>query len=149
MNAWRLAELHQVLYFVREARAALAAHDLPRAYRWNRLALQGLFMVRGISCRPGSTPTATATLATVVANLSDDIERALRPAPQAEAHDLVEPLFETLKVLQRKGVEVEDELLLDRARNGAMNLAGLYRFTAIETAPAEVSTGNPRPNHAN
>ena len=132
MTVWRLSELRQTLHFVREARAALARGDLPKAFRLHKLALRGLSVLRGIACRTGGQPCATATLARVVDDLGDDIEAALQPAPAVAASELVPHLIESLKVLQRDGVDVTDEALIARARNAAVGLAGSFRFTALE-----------------
>lgn len=118
MTAWRLAELHQVLYFIRQARAALVYRDLSKAHRWEQLATRGLYLVRGIACAPGGTPTATAGLARILLNLSDDIEAALRPVPESDPVDLLELLAEGVRVLRlRDGFDIDEEAVFERARN--------------------------------
>jgi hypothetical protein len=131
VTAWRIDELRQTLYFARQARASLTAGNLASAFRWNQLATRSLYLVRGLSCRPGCNPTATATLPRALDRLSNLIEEALRPLPIVDPVELVPHLFEGLQVLQREGVDVDDETLLARARNQAMHLAGLYQFIAI------------------
>jgi hypothetical protein len=135
MTAWRLAELHQVLLFVRHARESLRLGDLPRAFRWHRLAVQGLYVLRGMACRPGGNPCATATLHRVVSNLGDAIEAALRPAPAADPVDLLEDIAAGVRVLRgRDGLEVSEELVYERARNILTALLGSNDVRVREVA---------------
>jgi hypothetical protein len=117
VTAWRLAELRQVLLFVCHAREAIRARDLPRAFRWHRLAVQGLYVLRGMAV-PGGNPCATAGLHRVVSNLGDAIEAALRPAPAADPVDLLEDIAAGVRVLRvRDGLDVSEEAVYERARN--------------------------------
>jgi hypothetical protein len=143
MTDWRHAELRQCLGFVRASRAALAHGNLARSFRNHTLALRSLSLARAFG--GPSAVTATAGLSRVVADLGDRIEDALRPRRRVEAVELVPDIFESLKVLQRNGVDVEDEVLLERARNLATGLTHRWVFTAA----GDVSTAcqqdlNPR-----
>jgi hypothetical protein len=139
MTSWRRAELRQCLGFLRSCRRALCAGDLARAFRYHVLAQRSLGLARAFG--GSSSVTCTARLSRAVADAGDRIEEALRPREQATAHDLVPHILESLKVLQAQGVDVEDDLLLDRSRNLAMQLAGAYRFEPLANPSTEPCTG--------
>lgn len=151
MNEIRLFELRQSAGFVREAREALRVGDLQKAVRYAKMVTRGLYFTRGLSAGHGTGSTlGTAGLTSVLDNLWDAIDKALRPAPAAHPADLVPGIVEALKVLQFRGVDVDDDLLFDRARNAATILGGAFRFTAIEPAPEQLSTyPTTKPKHAN
>ncbi len=130
MNAWRRDELRQCLGFVRSAYASMATGDLGLAFRRHNLAATSL----GLARRYGghSATTATATLSRVLRDLADRLEDTIRSAPAVHPSELVPVLFEVLQGLQRDGVEVTDEALMDKARNQAMALAGNFRITAAQ-----------------
>jgi hypothetical protein len=129
VTAWRIAELRQSLGFVRAAYRSLVTGDLPKAFRLYALASRGVFMARAFG--GPAAATATATLSRVIANLADDIEDRLAPAPTVHPSELVPTLLESLKVLQRNGVDVDDEALAERARGAATALGLAYRFEAL------------------
>jgi len=64
------------------------------------------------------------------------------PGESVDTGELVDLIVESLRVLRvRDGVDVEDELLLDRARNLAMALAGNYRIERLANPSTEPCTG--------
>lgn len=133
MSAWRIAELRQVLFFVKEARQSLRDGDVVKAFRRYELALRGLSITRGRECRPGGSVTATATLLALVSDLGLRMEMALQPAPRAEAWELVEEIANGLKLLQtRDAVDVTDAQIYERSRNIACRLSASWDFSPID-----------------
>lgn len=132
LRAGRRSELAHVLWSARKSRDALTRHDVASAFIHYSKAVEGLAFIRALYCSYGVSITASAGLGRVLRRLGDAIEAAVRPAPRVEAADLVPAIFESLQVLQRKGVDVEDGLLLDRARNTACGLLSRWRFTALQ-----------------
>jgi hypothetical protein len=138
MTTWRIAELRQVLYFVRESRQSLREGDLVKAFRRYELALRGLSLTRGRACRPGGNVTATATLLALVSDLGLQVETALAPAPRVEAWELVEEIADGIRVLRtRDAADVTDDQAIERARNIACRLTSRWEFVAIESAQSD------------
>lgn len=146
VRSWRISELRQCLGFTHVCRKALRSGDLSRFFRYYGLAQRSLNLARSFG---GATAvTSTATLARILSDLGDLFEAVLAPEPRVEAYELVPQIFESLKVLQREGVEVEDDVLMARARNTAAALTLRWRFIEIGGAD-EVSTSPTGDSHAN
>jgi hypothetical protein len=126
----RAGQLRDVLCAVRNARKALEAGDLPKAFRLCLQASGSLGFACGIWSR--TTISATATLRKVVARLAIEVEVAAEPARAAEPVDLVPIIAAGIQILRtRDGSGVTDEQAVERARNIAGSLTWRFRFTHL------------------
>ena len=145
-------ELRDALSTARRVRAYLAVGNLAAAIRAHGLGLRTLYFQRGASAYKGwAGVDATATLAMVYARLghwiADAVEAATRPVPRVEAEELVDDIAESLRILvTRDALDIDDELLVERARNVAAGLT--YRFEFVrrsdvhERAPAQFTVNS-------
>ena len=144
MTEIRTFEIRQCASFVREARFALREGDHPKAVRYAKLATRGLYFFRGLVAGRGAGATmATAGLTRVLDNLWDAIGTALRPAPAADPDEVLELLAETVRVLrERDGIELDDDAVMERSRNGLAKLLAHYDIrvkTPIRPQPVDGS----------
>lgn len=136
----RTDHLREVLSYVRRARAALAARDLPDAVHWVCTARGYLAFTLGLFL-PNCDVSATARLRRQVVKLESDLEAAVRPRPEAPAFDIVRDIAEGLEVLRRRdGIEIDDDLRWERGRNIAAFLLSKYLISERQPLPTPATT---------
>jgi hypothetical protein len=130
----RHASFRDVLRSIRSCWASLATGDVAAAVEYRDAAQRSMSFTKGLFAHRASV-SATCRLerALMEAGFALDaaLEVSLRRRDAVHASELVPHLYDSLKVLQREGVHVEDEQLLARARNAAMELAGHFRIEAL------------------
>ena len=125
--------LRDALASIRRCWASIACGSIPAAIEHRDAATRCLSFTKGLFAHRVSV-SATAGLERALLELGDALDAAVVAAlrgPVIQASDLVPVIAESLKVLQQRGVEVDDDDIFDRARNAAMTLAGTYRIELI------------------